>query len=185
MKAQAANLAGAAAGRLFRRIHFGAVPVAAPWWSSKDLLRPRSNFFLRPGSLESRHDIPIPISLAGVSQHLQASCAFVAHPPSSASNLRSQTTIEPSPTALRLAASPIPRVFLITATPLNLHKCFLIGGFLQTVDRTRPGRLQKIYLPLHMGRLRYSTSVYGQRRGAEHQRQAIHLPRRFRLSEPR
>ena len=65
-----------------RRIHFGAVPnVAAPWWSSKDLLRPNSNFVPRPGRLESRHDTPIPISL-GVSQHLQASCAFVAHPPS-------------------------------------------------------------------------------------------------------
>ena len=70
-------------GQPSRRIHFGAVPnVAAPWWSSKDLLRPSSNFVLRPGSLESRHDTPIPISLAGVSPHLQASCAFVAHSPS-------------------------------------------------------------------------------------------------------
>src|ERR1035437_1846598 len=47
------------------RIHFGAVPnVAAPWWSSKDLLLPSSNFVLPPGLPEPRHETPIPISLA-------------------------------------------------------------------------------------------------------------------------
>ena len=46
------------------RALFGAVlNVAAPWWSSKDLLQPSSNFVLRPGSPESRHETPIPISL--------------------------------------------------------------------------------------------------------------------------
>jgi hypothetical protein len=46
------------------RVHFGAVPnVAAPRWSSKDLLRPSSSFGLRPGSPESRHETPITISL--------------------------------------------------------------------------------------------------------------------------
>src|SRR5450759_4476773 len=64
--------------------HFGSVPnVAAPWWSSRDLPRPSSNFVLPPGSPEPRHETPFPISLARCLQHLQASCAFVAHPPSS------------------------------------------------------------------------------------------------------
>jgi hypothetical protein len=52
--------------------------------------------------------------------------------------LPSQATIEPSPPPLRLAPSPIPRVFLITATPLNLHKRFLTGGFLQTAVSDAP-----------------------------------------------
>ena len=71
-----------------------------------------------------------------------------------ASSLRSQTTIGPSPTTLRLAASPIARAFFITATPLNLHKCSSSAASFKQLYRTRPARLQKIYLPLHMGRVR-------------------------------
>ena len=143
------------------RILFGAVPnVAAPWWSSKDLLRPSSNFVLHPGSPEPRHETPIPISLA---RCLPAPTGLVRFRcPSTkllASSFRSQTTIEPIRPALRLAPSPIPRVFLITATPLNLHRRFLTGGFLQTAVSDAPRTPPEIYLPLHMGRVRYSTSV--------------------------
>jgi hypothetical protein len=64
-----------------------------------------------------------------------------SHGPSTklrASSIRSQTTIQPIPPALRLAPSPILRVFLITATPLNLHKRLLTGGFLQTAVSNAP-----------------------------------------------
>lgn len=131
------------------RILFGAVlNVADPWWSSKDLLRPSSNFVLRPGSPESRHETPIPISLARCLPTPTGLVRFRC--PSTkllASSFRSQTTIEPSPPALRLAPSPIPRVFLITATPLNLHKRFLTSGFLQTAVSNAPRTTSRTYLP--------------------------------------
>jgi hypothetical protein len=122
------------------RIHFGAVPnVAAPWWSSKGLPRPNSNFVLPPGSPEPRHETPIPISLA---RCLPAPTGLVRFRcPSTkllASSFRAQTTIYPSPSALRLPPSPIPRVFLISATPLNLHRRVLTGGFLQTAVSDAP-----------------------------------------------
>ena len=39
------------------------------------------------------------------------------------------------------------RVFLITATPLNLHKRFLTGGFLQTAVSNAPRTTSRTYLP--------------------------------------
>ena len=51
----------------------------------------------------------------GAFHHLQAWCALVAPPPSSwLQTFATQTTIEPVRSALRLAPSPIPQVFLIT-----------------------------------------------------------------------
>ena len=91
---------------------------------------------------------PIPISLARCLPTPKGLVRFVAHLPKFlASSFRSQTTIEPSPPALRLAPSPIPRVFLITATPLNLHKRFLTGGFLQTAVSNAPRTTSGTYLP--------------------------------------
>src|SRR6266849_3832542 len=50
--------------QLSSRTRFGSVPnVAAPWWSSRDLLLPRSNSVLPPCSQEPLHDTPITISL--------------------------------------------------------------------------------------------------------------------------
>ena len=114
--------------------------VADPWWfSRRDLLRPNSSFVLRPGSPESRHETPIPILLARCLPTPTGLVRFRC--PSTrllASSFRSQTTIEPSLPALRLPSCPIPRVFLTTATPLNLHKRFLTGGFLQTAVSDPP-----------------------------------------------
>jgi hypothetical protein len=93
----------------------------------------------------SRYDTPIPISL-GVSQHLQASCAFVAHSPSFwlrafARKLQSNQA--------RLRSGSLhhrfPQVFLITATPLNLHSRFLIGCFLRTAVSDPPRTPPEIY----------------------------------------
>ncbi len=53
-------------------------------------------------------------------------------------NSRTQTTIEPIRPVLRFALQPIPKVFLITATPLNLHNCLPQGGFLQTAVSDAP-----------------------------------------------
>jgi hypothetical protein len=78
-----------------------------------------------------------------------------------ASNFRTQTTIEPIQPALRLAPPPIPQVFLITATPLNLHKRFLTGSFLQTAVSDAPRMPPEIDLQLTTGRIRYSTGVSG------------------------
>jgi len=58
-------------------------------------------------------------------------------------NFRTQTTIEPIRSALRLAPPPIPQVFLITATPLNLHKRFLTAASFKQLYRTCPARLPK------------------------------------------
>lgn len=44
----------------------------------------------------------------GASHHLQPWCAMVAPHQAAGFDLRSQTTIEPGPSALRLAPSPIP-----------------------------------------------------------------------------
>ena len=79
-----------------------------------------------------------------------------------ASNFRTQTTIEPIRPVLRFVLPTIPKVFLITATPLNLHKRFLPGGFLQTAVSDAPRTPPEIFLPLTSGRIRYSTSVSGQ-----------------------
>ena len=50
------------------RALFGAVlNVADPWWFSKDLLRPNSNFVLRPGSRSRGIGLSIPILLPSVS----------------------------------------------------------------------------------------------------------------------
>ncbi len=62
-------------------------------------------------------------------------------------NFRTQTTIEPIRPALRLAPPAIPQGFLITVTPLNLHKCFLTGGFLQTAVSDAPRTPPEIDLP--------------------------------------
>jgi hypothetical protein len=43
------------------------------------------------------------------------------------------------------------RVFLISTTPLNLHRRFLTRGFLQTAVSNAPRTPPEIYLPLHMG----------------------------------
>src|SRR5713226_6806015 len=104
-----------------RRTHFGSVPnVAAPWWSSRDLLLP----------ITCRRGAPLlpPTKLL-------------------AWNFRTQTTIEPIRPALRLAPPAIPQGFLITVTPLNLHKCFLTGGFLQTAVSDAPRTPPEIDLP--------------------------------------
>src|ERR1017187_3081714 len=145
------------------RIHFGAVPnVAAPWWSSKDLLLPSSNFVLPPGLPEPRHETPTPLSLPPFPPPPSGLVPPDCPPPKLlARSFRTQTTIELGPSALRLAPSPIPRVFLVTATPLNLHRCFLAGGFLQTAVSDAPRTPPEIYLQLQRGRFRYSTTVSG------------------------
>src|SRR5712692_2285819 len=148
-----------------RRTHFGSVPnVAAPWWSSRDLLRPRSNSVLPPGSPEPLHETPTTLSLtrcfpspAGV---VRPCC-----PPTNllASNFRTQTTIQPIRPALRFAPPPIPQLFLITTTPLNLHKRSLTGGFLQTAVSDAPRTPPESTCSSTTGRIRYSTSVSGAR----------------------
>jgi hypothetical protein len=60
------------------------------------------------------------------------------------------------------APSPIPQVFLIPATALNLHKRFLKGGFLRTAVSDATRTPPEIYLPLHDGaRPKQHTSVSG------------------------
>ena len=99
-------------------------------------------------SYNMRNETPLPISLARCLPTPTGLVRFRC--PSTkllASSFRSQTTIELSSPALRLAPSPIPRVFLITATPLNLHKRFLTGGFLQTAVSNAPRTTSGTYLP--------------------------------------
>src|ERR1039458_8861695 len=109
--------------------HFGSVPsVAAAWWSSRDLPRPSA-----PPWCAS----PLP---AGV----RPSCPQTKLPvPNLASNSRpnpTQTTTKPIRTALLFAPLPLAAAFLIYPTPLNLHKCFPTGGFLQTAVSDAPRR---------------------------------------------
>jgi hypothetical protein len=70
-----------------------------------------------------------------------------------------QTTTKPILLALLLAPVPVPEAFLITSTPLNLHKRLPTTGSLQTAVSDAPRRTSRTYLPLIMGRIRYSTSV--------------------------
>src|SRR5229473_5556730 len=150
--------------QLSSRIHFGAVPsVAAPWWSSKDLLLPSSNSVLRPFSPEPLHDTPIPIALARCLPALTGLVRFRC--PSTkllASSLRTANYNPTNPDRTPVPPSPIPRVLPITTTPLNLHRRFLSGAFLQTAVSDAPRTPPEIYLPFPMGRVRYSTSVSGQ-----------------------
>jgi hypothetical protein len=46
----------------------------------------------------------------------------------------------PVPRFALSAPSPLPRVFLIAATPLNLHRAFVTSGFLQTAVSNAPRR---------------------------------------------
>ena len=56
-------------------------------------------------------------------------------PPSSwLGTFRTQTTIEPIPPVLRFAPSLLPQVFLITTTPLHLHKRFLMNLILNASE---------------------------------------------------
>ena len=100
-----------------------------------------------------------PSRFLGASHHLQPWCALVApyQPPGFELSLANYNRTSP-------VHGPIPRVSFTTETPLNLHKRFLAGGFLQTAISDTPRTPPEIYLPLHMGRVRYSTSVSGQLR---------------------
>ena len=115
-----------------------------------------------PGSPEPRHETLIPISLARCLPALRGLVRFRC--PSTkllASSSRSQTTIEPIRRALRSLHHRLPGSFSSRQTPLNLHRRFLTGGFLQTAVSDAPRTSPEIYLPLHMGRVRYSTNVSG------------------------
>src|ERR1019366_9120563 len=91
--------------------HFGSVPsVAAAWWSSRDLPRPNSNSVLHPFSSEPPHETTIPAPPLGAPHHFPPGCA------------------------------PLAPALLIYPTPLNLHKCFPTGGFLQTAVSDAPRR---------------------------------------------
>jgi hypothetical protein len=89
----------------------------------------------------------------------------------SASNLRSksrshhpQTTTRPILPALLFTPRLLPCAFLITPTPLHVHKCLPSGGFLQiAVSDARPAQPWRTYLRSVIGRIRRSTSVSGQR----------------------
>jgi len=81
----------------------------------------------------------------GAPSHLLVWYALLAPNNLSLSNLDSnsrsnptQTTIEPIPPALRLAPPPIPEAFLITPTPLNLHKRFRPAASFKQLYRMRP-----------------------------------------------
>jgi hypothetical protein len=76
----------------------------------------------------------------GASDHLQAWCALVAPHQAPGWNLPTQITIKALLPVLWSAPSPIPRVSLIAETPLNLHRRFLSGGFLQTAVSDAPPR---------------------------------------------
>src|ERR1039458_5427422 len=120
--------------------HFGSVPsVAAAWWSSRDLPRPSSNSVLHPFSSEPPHETTIPAPPL-----VRPSCPQTKLPaPNLASNSRpnpTQTTTKPIRTALLFAPLPLAAAFLIYPTPLNLHKCFPTGGFLQTAVPDAPRR---------------------------------------------
>src|ERR1019366_5919245 len=67
--------------------------------------------------------------------------------PNLASNSRpnpTQTTTKPIRTALLFAPLPLAAAFLIYPTPLNLHKCFPTGGFLQTAVSDAPRRTFRV-----------------------------------------
>jgi hypothetical protein len=114
------------------RALFGAVlNVAAPWWSSKDLPPSSSNFVLRPGSLESRHETPIPISLAQCHPTPTLPVRFRPSTKFLASSFLSQTTIEPVPsasgTALAfLADFRVASHFRIILSFVTITSCYLI-----------------------------------------------------------
>jgi hypothetical protein len=151
------------------RVHFGSVPnVAAVWWSSRDLRLPRSNSVLHPLSPESPHETTISISLTRClsppADVVRPSCPQNQLPISNlASNSRpdhTQTTTKPILLALFFAPLSLLEAFLLTPTPLNLHKCLPTGGFLQTAVSDAPPT-SRTYRPTYYGRIRYSTSVSG------------------------
>src|ERR1019366_9175867 len=118
--------------------HFGSVPsVAAAWWSSRDLPRPSSNSVLHPFSSEPPHETTIPAPPLGAPHHFPPGCALLAPNPR-------QTTTKPIRTALLFAPLPLAAAFLIYPTPLNLHKCFPTGGFLQTAVSDAPRRTFRV-----------------------------------------
>ena len=67
--------------------------------------------------------------------------------PNLASNSRpspAHTTTKPIRTALLFAPLPLAEAFLIYPIPLNLHKCFPTGGFLQTAVSDVPRRTFRV-----------------------------------------
>jgi hypothetical protein len=137
------------------RVHFGSVPsVAERWWSSRDLLLPKSNSALHPLSTESPHDTTIPISLTrclspptGV---VRPSCPQISYPlPTSPQTLApTPRKIQPNPSSLSSFFAPLPllEAFLLTPTPFNLHNCLPTGGFLQTAVSDAPRTTSRTYL---------------------------------------
>jgi hypothetical protein len=105
--------------------------------------------------------LQLPSPSLGAVHHLQVWCALVA--PNQAPRFElSYANYHRTNPACAFALPPIPQVFLITATPLNLHKRFLLpGGFLQTSVSDALRTPPEIFLPFTSGRIRYSTSVCG------------------------
>ena len=94
---------------------------------------------------------------------LQTWCALVAPHQAPGFELSHANYNRTNPACAPISSTTDSPSLSITATPLNLHKRFLTGGFLQTAVSDAPRTPPEIDLPLTTGRIRYSTSVSGPR----------------------
>jgi hypothetical protein len=118
-----------------------------------------------PFSTFSRRSRCMKLQLRSCSSVLPITCRrgapWLPHTKLLAWNFPTQTTIYHSAPPSDSLRHRFPESFSSPSTPLNLHKRFLTGGFLQTAVSDAPRRKLQVDLESRTGRGRYSTSVSG------------------------